>query len=38
MIQKSKIILSPKDKTQLKKILTQLPDWMIRVVVKIIGK
>lgn len=38
MIQKSKVILSQRDKAQLKKILTQLPDWMIRVVVNIIGK
>lgn len=38
MIQKSKVILSQRDKAQLKKILTQLPDWIIRVVLKIIGK
>lgn len=38
MIQTSKVILSQRDRAQLKKILTQLPDWMIRVVVNIIGK
>jgi hypothetical protein len=37
IIQKSKMILSPRDKAQLKKILIQLPDWMIQVVLKIIG-
>ncbi len=37
-IQKSKVILSQRDRTQLKKILGQLPDWMIQVVLKIIGK
>lgn len=38
MVQKSKKILSLRDKAQLKKILKQLPDWMIQVVLKIIGK
>lgn len=38
MIQKSKQIVSQRDKAQLKKILTQLPDWMIQIVLKIIGK
>ena len=38
IIQKSKVILSQRDKAQLKKILNQLPDWMIRVVLKLIEK
>ncbi|WP_133130357.1 DUF6088 family protein [Legionella yabuuchiae] len=38
IVQKSKKILSQRDKTQLKKILNQLPDWMIHVVLKILGK
>lgn len=38
IVQKSKEVLTPKDKNQLKKILRQLPDWMIRVVLQIIGK
>lgn len=38
IVQKSKKILSQRDKAQLKKILNQLPDWMIYVVLKILGK
>ncbi|HAT6958060.1 TPA: hypothetical protein JAN72_15030 [Legionella pneumophila] len=38
MVQKSKKILSQRDKAQLKKILNQLPDWMIYVVLRILGK
>lgn len=37
IIMKCKKILSKKDKTQLKKNLTQLPDWMIQFILKIIG-
>lgn len=38
IIHKSRVILSTRDKAQLKKILNQLPDWMIQVVLKMIGK
>ena len=38
IIQKSKNILSQRDKAQLKKILPQLPDWIIQIVLQIIGK
>ncbi|QDP73475.1 type IV toxin-antitoxin system AbiEi family antitoxin domain-containing protein [Legionella israelensis] len=38
IVLKSKKILSQRDKAQLKKILNQLPDWMIHVVLKILGK
>lgn len=36
-IQHCKRILSKKDKSQLKKNLNQLPDWMIPIILKIIG-
>ena len=38
MIQKCQHILSKKDKSQLKKNLNQFPDWMVQVIIKIIGK
>jgi predicted transcriptional regulator len=37
MIKKCKKILSQKDKSQLKKNLNQLPNWMVIVILKIIG-
>jgi predicted transcriptional regulator of viral defense system len=37
MIKKCSMILSKKDKSQLKKNLVQLPDWMIQFILKIIG-
>lgn len=37
MITKCRMILSKKDKTQLKKNLAQLPDWMVRIIFNIIG-
>lgn len=37
MITKCRKILSNKDKSQLKKNLAQLPDWMIQFILKIIG-
>ena len=38
MIQKCQNILSKKDKLQLKKNLNQFSDWMVQVIIKIIGK
>lgn len=38
IIQKIKMILSQRDKAQLKKMLNQLPDWMTEIIRKIIGK
>lgn len=38
IIKKCKIILSQKDKSQLKKNLAKLPDWMIPFILKMIGK
>lgn len=38
VVQKSQKILSQRDKAQLKKIMNQLPDWMVQIVLKIIGK
>lgn len=38
IIQKSQAILSAKDKIQLKKNINQLPDWLVQIVLKIIGK
>ena len=38
VVQKSKKILSQRDKAQLKKIINQLPDWMVQIILKIIGK
>lgn len=37
MVRKCKKILSKRDKTQLKKNLNQLPNWMVMVILKIIG-
>jgi predicted transcriptional regulator of viral defense system len=37
IVKKCKKILSKKDKSQLKKNLAQLPDWMIQFILKIIG-
>ena len=37
IVNKCKKILSKKDKSQLKKNLAQLPDWMIQFILKIIG-
>lgn len=37
MVRKCKRILSKKDKSQLKKSLNQLPNWMVIVILKIIG-
>jgi hypothetical protein len=37
IIKKCKNILSQKDKSQLKKNLTQLPDWMVPLILRIIG-
>ncbi len=37
MIKKCSKILSKKDKSQLKKNLAQLPDWMVQFILKIIG-
>ncbi len=37
MITKCRKVLSKKDKSQLKKNLAQLPDWMIQFILKIIG-